>query len=565
MGETTGGLRVAKSRPQRTGQRAAELTELFASGKEKPIGIKIDEKGLDGASILLPKNKLGIVQKVEIEVGPKIREADLIAHYEKAAYAQKYVGLGGKARALKTQLKNWIARNGEPAPLSMAWEAQHDIQKLESIRAARLEALQSGKLDPKKAEALQHELYELNHQLAEQQATLARMDRSPGFGKIDARIKTNIRDFKAQNPDVFKNTDELASLLGVSKAKLKEMGKDAPALLEEKFFDKYYPSRIEGGQGFQLKHMPQTQGKNLELSKAGKIVESAEKVKQVEKFKEGATVATVYERLLGKSSTSSMKAYADMLIREKIGGIKSYKDLEKHIKALEKDGFSGRSVDDVRHALKEQFNQQVVNKMTTTSPTALRKKYSDLPWQENPAKALEQAQHRELMSFTEGLNGADKGKFGEKWYKKIFGSNAVEQQKISKADAAKQGLSFERDRVPDLIEGNQIKEIKGTSDKITERDTSQFRDLLQVAEKEGGSSIKLADGSERTVDKLRYVFTDPKGVKANIEWMKKRMTDSGETVSFEVFNIKGERKVIDYNSLASGELSNKQFTQWLGL
>jgi hypothetical protein len=312
--------------------------------------------------------------------------------------------------------------------------------------------------------------------------------------------------------------------------------------------------------------MPQTKGKNLELGKEGKIVESLEKVKQVEKFKEGATAATVYEKLLGKSSTSSMKAYADMLIKEKIGGIKKYGDLEAHIKALEKDGFSGRSVDDVRHALKERFNQKVVDKMTTTSPTALRKKYSDLPWKENPAKALEQAQHRELMSVTEKLNGADKGKFGEKWYKKIFGSNAAEQQKISKADAAKQGLSFERDRIPDLIEGNQIKEIKGTSNKITERDISQFDDLIQVAEKEGGSSIKLADGSQRTIDKLRYVFTDPKGVKANAEWMRRQITRSPDHVSFEIFNINGERKIINADSFNGGILAdNQKFSQWLGM
>jgi hypothetical protein len=283
----------------------------------------------------------------------------------------------------------------------------------------------------------------------------------------------------------------------------------------------------------------------------------------VEKFKEGATAATVYERLLGKSSTSSMKAYADMLIREKIGGIKKYGDLEAHIKALEKDGFSGRSVDDVRHALKERFNQKVVDKMTNVSEAAMRKKYPDLPWGDS-AKAMEQAKHQELIRFTEELNGADKGKFHEKWYKEVYGKDAVEQQRISKADATKQGLDFERDRIPDLIEGNQIKEIKGTSDKITERDTSQFRDLLQVAEKDGGSSIKLADGSERTVNKLQYVFTDPKGVQANAKWMRTQIEKSPKNVSFEVFNAKGERKIIDVDSL--GELSNQQkFNQWLGL
>jgi hypothetical protein len=244
--------------------------------------------------------------------------------------------------------------------------------------------------------------------------------------------------------------------------------------------------------------------------------------------------------------------------------IKKCEDLQAYLKALEKDGFSGRSVDDVRHALKERFNQKVVDKMTTTSPTALRKKYSDLPWKENPAKALEQAQHRELMSVTEKSNGADKGKFGEKWYKKIFGNHATEQQKISKSDAAKQGLDFTKDRVPDLIEGNQIKEIKGTSDKITERDLSQFEDLLQVAKKEGGTSITLKDGSQRSLNKLQYVFTDPKGVKANIEWMRNQIMDNPKNISFEIFNASGERKIFDAASLRNPGF-NQHFNQWIGL
>jgi hypothetical protein len=229
-----------------------------------------------------------------------------------------------------------------------------------------------------------------------------------------------------------------------------------------------------------------------------------------------------------------------------------------------KDGFANRSVDEVRHALKEKFNQQVVDKMTNVSEAAMRKRYPDLLWGDS-AKAMEQAKHQELIRFTEELNGADKGKFHEKWYKEVYGKDAVEQQRISKAEAAKQGLDFERDRVPDLIEGNQIKEIKGTSEAITKRDALQFKDLLQVAKKDGGSSIKLADGSERAVDKLRYVFTDPKGVKANIEWMKDQIQNNRKNLSFEVFNANGERKIIDYSSLNSGELSNKQFTKWLDL
>jgi hypothetical protein len=516
--------------PETLQQRAAELAEIFSGGKgQKPIGIKVDPKGLEGGSILLPKNKLGIVQKVEIEVGPKIREADLIAHYEKAAYAQKYVGIWGKTRALNKQLKNWIARNGEPAPLSMAWEAKHDIQKLDSIRAARLEALQSGKLDPKKAEALQHELYELNHQLAEQQATLARMDRSPGFGKIEARIKTNIQDFKAQNPDVFKHTDDLAKLLGVSKGKLKQMGKDAPAMLEKEFFDRYYPSKAKNGEGFQLSHMPlKPEGKSLELSKEGKIVESLEKVKQVERFEKGATAATVYEKLLGKSSTSSMKAYADMLIKEKIGGITSYKDLEGHIKNIEKtfkEGFEGRSVDEVRHSLKENFRQQVMDKMTAQGLTDAQK-------------------HQKLLKMTERLNGSDKGSLAEEWYRLVHDKDGVPQVSANKADLKRQGISLEGDRRMDLVNGSTMREIKAISGKMGDHDLSQFKDFMELTQKRG----QVSKGDKAfTIENARYVFTDPKGVRANAEWMVKQLDDPtiGDKLSFEVFNQAGEKMVVN--------------------
>jgi hypothetical protein len=276
------------------------------------------------------------------------------------------------------------------------------------------------------------------------------------------------------------------------------------------------------------------------------FVERTTQAKPMEKFASHATVDEVFKKLTGKDSASSFKPYAVML--KKAGIIKKAEELKAFINEMK---FQGRSVDDVRHALKERFNQQVVDKMTNVSEAAMRKRYPKLDWSDS-AKALNEAKHQELSRLTEGLNGADKGKFAEKWYKEVYGVGADGQVKIPKAEMDRLGLDFEKGRVPDFVQGDKIKEIKAIKDKITpgSRDQKQFDDIIKVSENPGGIEVTLNDGTRRTVDKVSYVFTDPQGVKANSKWMVKQLQEH-DKLSFEVFNKSGERMIIDNQNVGS--------------
>jgi hypothetical protein len=258
----------------------------------------------------------------------------------------------------------------------------------------------------------------------------------------------------------------------------------------------------------------------------------------------------ILRRHPGKNASVSLNlsfsSYAEML--KKAGIIKKAEELKAFINEMK---FQGRSVDEVRHALKERFNQQVVDKMTNVGEAAMRKKYPKLNWSDS-AKALNEAKHQELSRLTEGLNGADKGKFAEKWYKEIYGVGADGQVKIPQAEMDRLGLKFERDRIPDFVQGDKVKEIKAIKDKITpgSRDQKQFDDIIKVTKEPGGIEVTLNDGTRRTVDKVSYVFTDPVGVKANAKWMAKQLKEH-DRLSIEVFNAKGERKILNGQNVDS--------------
>jgi hypothetical protein len=257
------------------------------------------------------------------------------------------------------------------------------------------------------------------------------------------------------------------------------------------------------------------------------------------RFERNARTADVIQELMGRESTSSFKPYAEMLRQE--GLIRGNRDIITLLEGPNSIRFQGRTVDEVRHELKMRFNDRVVQRMTNVSETDMRQRYPDLNWN-NPAEALKQAKHQEMMRMTQGLFGADKGKLSERWYEQVYGVNPYRQVALSQAEMKRLGLNFSQDRIVDFVQGNQLREVKAIKDEITpkSRDQKQFNDFIQIAQQEGGVQVPLPDGSTRQVQQVRYVFTDPRGVKANAGWMSKEMKNN-PNLSFEVFNWQGER------------------------
>jgi hypothetical protein len=145
-------------------------------------------------------------------------------------------------------------------------------------------------------------------------------------------------------------------------------------------------------------------------------------------------------------------------------------------------------------------------------------------------------------------------------YGLVHDKDGVPQVPVSKADLQRQGISIEGDRRLDLVNGSTMREIKAISGKMGDHDISQFRDFMELLKKRG----QVSKGDKAfTIENARYVFTDPKGVKANSGWMRDQLAlKQNDRLTFEVFNSKGEQKIIDASNFKE-ELKN--LNSWLGV
>lgn len=144
-------------------------------------------------------------------------------------------------------------------------------------------------------------------------------------------------------------------------------------------------------------------------------------------------------------------------------------------------------------------------------------------------------------------------------YGLVHDKDGVPQVPVSKADLQRQGISIEGDRRFDLVNGSTMKEVKAISGNMGEHDLAQFKDFMELTRKHG----QVSKGDKAfTIEKAQYVFTEPQGVLANSKWMRRQLSEH-ENLSFEIFNIKGESKIINPENIA--DLSNQKITKWLGL
>jgi hypothetical protein len=274
------------------------------------------------------------------------------------------------------------------------------------------------------------------------------------------------------------------------------------------------------------------------------------------KFPDNATADNVMEELIGEGTTSSFKPYYKALEGENII------DQQQLKQAIEGMKFQGQSVDKVRHALKKKYEDALLGRMTDPGAEAMKAKYSDLPWQDKPAEAYNMARHREMLRLTENLNPSDKGNLAEVWYKKVYGSGSSTHVKITpaKMQELNPGTTdiISQDRLPDAIIGNTLREQKHIAGQLNDHDLTQFDDFMKLR----GKNIPGKDGAALKINDVKYTFTNPKGVKANAEWMKQQLK-TNDNLSFEIFNTKGDNKIITNADLEW--LKGREFLAWLGL
>ncbi|AFZ22682.1 hypothetical protein Cylst_0320 [Cylindrospermum stagnale PCC 7417] len=260
---------------------------------------------------------------------------------------------------------------------------------------------------------------------------------------------------------------------------------------------------------------------------------SSKEARVPERFAPDATSENVMQTLTGEETNSSFRAYYEKLKSE---GIVDEKTLRERI---EKMDFQGKSVDDVRHVLKEAYRDEFLKRMTSPDIEAMKTKYPNLPWNEANSNAYEMASNQEMLRLTEGLNSSDRGNLAEVWYNNVHGQNSVTHVPINQTDLAEKGITISQDRVIDAIDGNTLREQKTIAGELGDRDKQQFRDFMQLVSQE----ISGKDGQIHTINEVRYTFTDPRGVEANARWMYNTLKGSDD-LSFEIFTSTGERKII---------------------
>jgi len=294
-------------------------------------------------------------------------------------------------------------------------------------------------------------------------------------------------------------------------------------------------------------------------------------------FPENVTLDEAFERLTGEGSDSSFKAYNKMLQDFDVateGDVRNA--LDGKLKAGE------RSIGDIRHGLKEEFRGKVLDRMFKKDGKPLDLK----------------ASQQEMLDMTSELNSSDKGTLAEDWVDRATTENrkaaadaaqakadaakakanelkdkpgAAEAQKDAEAaqaeaDKAKQSADakdlrqvdvkangengMKGDRRLDRVEGDTVVEIKSGKGKFNPDEIGELDDHLSLVDKQG--AITDAEGNAVPLKSVRWKSLDPKGAKANAEFMKTRLSAAPEALSWEITNDSFETKV--FTSENAGEI-----------
>jgi hypothetical protein len=238
----------------------------------------------------------------------------------------------------------------------------------------------------------------------------------------------------------------------------------------------------------------------------------------------------IQERLTGTESTSTFKKYYEMLKKQGIASESELRAAIEEVRAKYKLDTEAATVDTVRHALKDKFRPQVVERMFKAADgTPLDPKTS----------------HQKMLEITEKLNSADKGTLAEEWVQKTrqkareavgLKDEVPEKVSVKKSDHP----ALTKDRQLDRVEGDTINEIKSTDSYLSTTDKAEIADHLKLIGKEG-VTIDVR-GTPRIVRRERVTFLHPEGARKNADYIARQLRAS-ESFSVEVYNMAGESRV----------------------
>ncbi len=123
----------------------------------------------------------------------------------------------------------------------------------------------------------------------------------------------------------------------------------------------------------------------------------------------------------------------------------------------------------------------------------------------------------------------------------------------------------------DLVSGDTMREIFSGEEPFDVRKVEQLNAHLKMLGKEGGVEVTYetdVGGKPRQVKtrvtKGMNVFLNPKGARANAELMRTALREN-PNLECQIYNTKGEMKVISRGLGNIGDLSEPALSNWLGL
>jgi hypothetical protein len=179
------------------------------------------------------------------------------------------------------------------------------------------------------------------------------------------------------------------------------------------------------------------------------------------------------------------------------------------------------TTDDVRRDVKDYFRERVEARLL--DPTL-----SDA------------ASFARMRSMVEKLAPGDRGSLTEIWYRARNAKTAMPHVPVAVERSGGLNAGKTEGRVIDLMEGKTAIEVKDVKGPIDQEQFGAYMDMLR--------SRSLKSGTEGSVkiDKVKYVFTNPEGAIANLEFIARKMNEQrvAGRLTVEVFDRRGVRHVV---------------------
>lgn len=153
------------------------------------------------------------------------------------------------------------------------------------------------------------------------------------------------------------------------------------------------------------------------------------------------------------------------------------------------------------------------------------------------------ASYQELRRFTDDLNSSDLGNICEDWYARRHARGGQQHVRASKEElaAGNPPIEIERDRfIDNLMPDGTAVEVKSITGKLSDRETTQLDDYLDMAENQAA-----VGAGKQQVRRVKYVFTRPEGLRANLARVEELLRDATKPFSCDVFLSNGTLKSIN--------------------